>query len=100
MPDDDPLQRLLADLPPRDVVPTALTRATLDAFDAMAGREVTITEPGQIIEDVRGIPCAIESPTTHVAEVCGLTISASEAARLGVTEHTHPNITIADRSTP
>jgi hypothetical protein len=97
---DDPLQRMLDDLPPRDIVRGELTCETLDRFDALAGRTVTITEPGAIVEDVRGIPCAIEEPTTHVAEVVGLTITRGEADRLGIDEHTYAHVHIDDRSTP
>jgi hypothetical protein len=85
------------DAAPADVVPRpALTRETVELMDRLAGRQVEVTWPGRIIEDVDGIPNAVTPATTTVASVAGFTITRAEADRLGIDPTNYPNVRIID----
>lgn len=97
--DDDNLQRALDELGdvPRDIVPTRpLTREDVERAAAMAGREVTITHPGQPIVDVDGLLIGMTEPTSDTATSAGMTITRAEADRLGIADGEITGLTIHD----
>lgn len=82
---------------PRDVIgPHALTLETLRALDSMAGSEVTVTEPGEVITDVDGIPIAVGPNLAVPATFTGAVFTRAELDRLGGKPEDFPNITFID----
>lgn len=93
MTDDD--LNLNPDPAPRDVVPRpGLTRETVLAFNEAAGKPVSVTEPGEVVEDVDGIPSHVGAPTETSAFLGRLTITRSQLADLGLTPEEVPNVRI------
>lgn len=79
--------------PPPDVVPRrGLTLETLAALDRMAGRTVTVTEPGEILLDPDGIPCGVGASTTTSALMARACVSRAELESLGGNPADYPNI--------
>lgn len=95
----DDLQRALeefADIP-RDVVPSRpLTRQDVERVAAMAGQEVTVTEPGRPIYGHDGTLIGMTEPTTTQATAGPLSITRAEAERLGITDGEIDGLRIVD----
>ena len=95
----DDLQRALDELEdgPRDIVPRrALTREDVERMAHMAGREVTITHPGQPILDVDGLLIGMSEQSTQTATSAGVAITRAEADRLGIADGDIDGLTIHD----
>jgi hypothetical protein len=69
---------------PKDVVHTGLTVEVLDKLNAAAGKPATITEPGEVLLDVDGIPNAVGPSTTSTGTIGAVAVSCKQLARLGV----------------
>lgn len=75
----DPLWDAIQALPPYDPNDTRETSpAELVELILMEGRDVTVTEPGEVIEDVDGIPSGIDPPTTTDATMGEVRLTAEQ----------------------
>lgn len=81
------------DPPPADVVPRPpLTLGTLRRLNDLAGQHVTVTTPGQVIEDADGIPIGVEPSATTEATMAGAVFTRAELDRLGGHPDNFPNL--------
>ncbi len=83
------------ELPPPDVVPrTGLTPDVLRLMDASEG-QLTITFPGEVIEDIDGVPNGV-GPSTTVTAASTVRISRAELESTGLPEKEIKNVRITD----
>ncbi|WML63204.1 hypothetical protein [Rhodococcus sp. AH-ZY2] len=95
-PDDrDFLADLFRDDHPRDVVPgSGLTREDVLRMDAMTGRAVTATYPGQVLTDLDGVPIGVEPSRTEQITFGGVALTLRQLAELDLTPEDVPNVRI------
>lgn len=82
------LQQLIASSEdvPRDVVPpSGLTLADLRVASDAADTWAEITEPGELLLDVDGVPCGVGPTQTIEVYRAGMCITQAVADRLGLT---------------
>lgn len=86
MTEQNPLDEL-RDRPraPKDVVRSTLSTAMLDALDAAVGGVVTVTEPGELVEDADGLPLSVGPSTSTTAGLGTCVFRAADLAQLGIT---------------
>jgi hypothetical protein len=78
---------------PSDLIPAkGLTLAALSALNVMAGKAVTVTEPGDVVLDVDGFPIGVGPTTTSTATLAAPTISRAELDQLGGNPDDFPNL--------
>lgn len=91
----------MPDTTPRDIVPpTGITHDTLRWLDEIAtGASVTVTEPGELLEDHDGTPLAVAPTIATGAVFAGACIHAADlpdGLTVAVARKLYPNLTIHD----
>lgn len=85
---------------PKDVVHGGLTVDVLDSLNAATGQSLTLSEPGEVLLDVDGIPNAVGPTLTTTETLGGSMFSARQVRRLGMTVEQArtrwPNLTFID----
>jgi hypothetical protein len=82
---------------PRDVVPpTGPDLETFAALNRMVGRTVTVTEPGDLLEDADGWPLAVGPPRNDTATLAGATFTLAELEAAGGRPEDYPHLTFID----
>lgn len=94
--DDDTrawLRSIFGDPPPRDIVPgPGLTRDDVLRMNAMTGKPVTATYPGDVITDVDGIPIGVQPSRTEEITFGGVALTRRQLADLDLTPEDVPNV--------
>lgn len=87
-----------ADAPPTDVVDRGawrgLTAEDIRALNDSAGTWAEVTTPGEIKEDVEGIPSGVGPSTTNTVYRGGAVVTRSQLYKVGLTEADVPNLIV------
>jgi hypothetical protein len=82
---------------PRDVIPTGMTADALRQLNTIVGKNITVQEPGEIIEDVNGVPIGVTESTTMTAMLGEPVVTAAEVQAAGLTPEDLPNLNIVEK---
>lgn len=87
----------LPERPPSDLVPSkGMTVETLRTLDQAVGQPVRVTEPGELVEDVDGMPLVVGPSDTTTETMASPLIHIDAFRRLGADPADFPNLTVYD----
>lgn len=82
---------------PQDIVPPrGMTRETLLKLNAAVGSDVVYEEPGEVTEDVDGIPAWVAPSKRFSATLNAATVSLREVQAVGLTRADVPNLHVIE----
>lgn len=82
---------------PEDIVPRAgLDRETILKLNTIALQHATYHVPGELLEDVDGLPLGVGPSTTEPVTIARPVITRTELENAGLTEEEIPNIRIRE----